>query len=151
MFLRLAEHWPWAVHLARAFHQLRKFPHPESARALQLVPTKNDSETPTTAPGDPARHRPRHRHAASERPLNNTIPRSTAGILKEGATEERFWLLLVSSRRDQMPQLTTAVGVIRIIAPPPFPLSSIASASPLTWTQRGCHGGSTSSMTMQTF
>jgi len=68
-----------------------------------------------------------------------------------GLTEERFWLLLVSSRRDQMPQLTTAVGVIRIIAPPPFPLSSIASASPLTWTQRGCHGGSTSSMTMQTF
>jgi len=29
VFLRLAEHWPWAAELARAFGRLRKIPHPQ--------------------------------------------------------------------------------------------------------------------------
>jgi hypothetical protein len=75
VFLRLAEHWPWTLALARAFQRLRRIPLPARAAGTTTLRTTITKITQTPGIDTPQITHPGRRSSLPER--RGTSPTST--------------------------------------------------------------------------
>jgi len=91
VFLRLAEHWPWALALAKTFGRPcgRSHSRPDSQHNRHLAPPTKSTETPDTAPAlAAARHR---RRVTQDHPIAVAGPTETPGLGLHRTNELDWW------------------------------------------------------------